>query len=182
MRIIKFHKEKLKRHRLFPLIFRPSIINRRQEKKCEPKCVRKLLKTHLKVSYLCRIKRFKLLKRSLNLFTFVKKIFSQHFYRIRNDLAIRKAESKRLSTNPETSCTIFLFSLAYFQIHIHIYNIRGPSIDAPQSRALRTRVTHAFRSLRVPVYIKAINARLTTACFQRSRDYAISGDGVSAIQ
>lgn len=43
------------------------------------------------------------------------------------------------------------------------------------------RVTHAFRCLRDPIYIKAINARLTTACFQRSRDCAIS-DGVSAIQ
>jgi len=43
------------------------------------------------------------------------------------------------------------------------------------------RVTHAFRCLRDRVYIKAINARLTTACFQRSRDCAIS-DGVSAIQ
>lgn len=73
-------------------------------------------------------------------------------------------------------CVRVFFSFIYiFGCNIHGWSIDGSWSYTPYG------VTHAFRCLRDPVYIKAINARLTTVCFQRSRDCAIS-DGVSAIQ
>lgn len=63
--------------------------------------------------------------------------------------------------------------------HIFGYDMRAFQISTRRGIILLYEVTHAFQCLRDPVYIKAIKARLTTACFQRSRDCAISDRGFS---
>lgn len=63
--------------------------------------------------------------------------------------------------------------------HIFGYDMRAFEISTRRGIIFLYEVTHAFQCLRDPVYIKAIKARLTTACFQRSRDCAISNGGFS---
>lgn len=87
---------------------------------------------------------------------------------------IKKTTSSAYFT-PILGRPAYSFSLSYIFSDV-IYTVEVSTWNYTPRR-----VMHAFRCLRHPVYIKAINARLTTACFQRSRDCAIS-DGVSAIQ